>query len=103
MAENAGTEATATTTHREDEIRALVERLGRLHRSGGTVIERAAILAEGADCSTVERWIVAHGGEPEASASSSAGGLHSPRLSGAIGNPSSRPPARYVLPPGALN
>jgi hypothetical protein len=48
----------------EDAIRALARRLGRKHRSGGTVIERAAIVAEGADFEAVMTWIVAHGGKP---------------------------------------
>jgi hypothetical protein len=87
----------------EEEIRALVSRLSRRHPSGGTVIERAAIVAEGADASAVVAWIMDHAGEPEAAADTSAKrGLHSPRLSGPIGD-ESRPPARYVLPAGALN
>ena len=87
----------------EDEIRALVSRLSRRHPSGGTVIERAAIVAEGADSAAVVAWILDHEGEPEAAADvSSRGGLHSPRLSG-LAEPSSRAPARYVLPADALN
>lgn len=86
----------------DEEIRALVSRLGRRHSSGGTVIERAAIAAEGADCAEVEAWIVAHDGEPEVAAAPKASrGLHSARLSGPIGE--SRPPARYVLPAGTLS
>jgi hypothetical protein len=86
----------------DDEIQALVSRLSRRHPSGGTVIERAAIVAEGADSAAVVAWILDHDGEPEAAADTSAKrGLHSPRLSGPIG---SEPPApaRYVLPAGAL-
>jgi hypothetical protein len=87
----------------DDEIRALVTRLSRSHRSGGTVIERAAIVAEGADSAAVVTWILAHAGEPEAAVdTSSSGGLHGSRLGGAI-RPDARPPARYVLPAGALN
>jgi hypothetical protein len=87
----------------DDEIRALLTRLARHHPSGGTVVERAAIVAEGADSAAVVSWILAHEGEPEAPAeTSSKRGLHSPRLSGPIG---SEPPApaRYVLPAGALS
>ncbi|UUY03997.1 hypothetical protein LRS13_00260 [Svornostia abyssi] len=51
-------------TH-DDEIRTLVTRLSRPHRSGGRVIERAAVLAEGADFDAVMVWIEAHGGRPE--------------------------------------
>jgi hypothetical protein len=87
----------------DDEIRTLVTRLSRRHPSGGTVIERAAIVAEGADSAAVVAWILDHAGEPEAAAdTSSKRGLHSPRLSGPIG-PDPRPPARYILPAGALN
>src|SRR4051794_15806146 len=93
---------TAEATTEDDAIRTVVERLARSHRSGGVVIERAAILAEGADCTAVVAWITAHGGEPEAAAVSSAkGGLHGPRLSDSGGG-LQRFPARYVLPPGAL-
>jgi hypothetical protein len=87
----------------DDEIRDLLTRLSRRHPSGGTVIERAAIVAEGADSAEVVAWILAHAGEPEsADATSSKRGLHSPRLSGPIG-PGPRAPARYVLPAGTLN
>jgi hypothetical protein len=66
------------------------------------VIERAAILAEGAGASAVLTWISAHAGEPETLTSATAGrGLHSPRLQDA-GAADSRPPLRYVLPAGAL-
>jgi hypothetical protein len=86
----------------DDEIRALVSRLARRHSSGGTVIERAAIVAEGADSAAVVAWILDHEGEPEAAAESKASrGLHSARLGGPIGT--DRAPARYVLPAGALN
>jgi hypothetical protein len=87
----------------DDEIRALLSRLSRRHPSGGTVVERAAIVAEGADSGAVVTWILDHAGVPEAVAdTSSKRGLHSPRLSGPTGS-DSRPPARYVLPAGALN
>jgi hypothetical protein len=93
------TEATPVA-NRDDEIRALVERLARSHPSGGVVIERAAILAEGADCSAVVAWITARAGRPEAAVvTSKGGGLHGGRLTEI---PSGRPPARYVLPAGAL-
>jgi hypothetical protein len=85
------------------EINALVTRLSRPHSSGGVVIERAAILAEGADFAAVMNWITAHDGTPEATVSASRRqGLHGSQMSG--GNATaSRPPLRFVLPPGALN
>jgi hypothetical protein len=87
----------------DDEIRTLLSRLSRRHSSGGTVIERAAIVAEGADSTAVVAWILDHAGEPEAAVDkSSKGGLHGPRVSEPIG-PGPRAPARYVLPAGALN
>jgi hypothetical protein len=87
----------------DEEIRALLSRLSRRHPSGGTVIERAAIVAEGADSAEVVAWILEHSGEPEAVADTASNrGLHSPRLSGPIGS-APRAPARYVLPAGALN
>jgi len=87
----------------DEEIRALLSRLARRHPSGGSVIERAAIVAEGADSAEVVAWILDHAGEAEAPADTSASrGLHSARLSDPIG-PGPRAPARYVLPAGALN
>jgi hypothetical protein len=87
----------------DDEIRALLSRLSRRHPSGGMVIERAAIVAEGADSAAVVAWILDHAGRPEeASDTSASRGLHSPRVSGPIG-PAPRAPARYVLPAGTLD
>ncbi len=87
----------------DEEIRELLSRLSRRHPSGGTVIERAAIMAEGADTDQVVAWILEHEGEPEAPVEkSSHRGLHSPRLAGPIGS-EERAPARYVLPADALN
>jgi hypothetical protein len=89
---------TPAVPEREDAIRALVTRLSRPHRSGGDEIERAAILAEGADSKAIITWILAHGGEPEETvAVATRGGLW-----GSRGAPEQRPPRRYVLPTGAL-
>ncbi len=84
-------------------IRTLVSRLARQHPSGGQVIERAAILASGADSAAILAWITDHDGQPEALAPALAGsgGLHDGRLSGTRPPDASRP-QRYVLPPGAL-
>jgi hypothetical protein len=87
----------------DDAIRALVTRLARAHPSGGTVIERAAILAEGADSEAVTKWILAHGGEPEAAVETSRRhGIHGARLH-ASGGSAPRAPSRFVLPTGALD
>jgi len=86
----------------DEAIRAIVTRLSRPHPSGGDVIERAAILAEGADGTAIVQWILAHAGQPEATRPERrTGGLHGTRLSS---GPESEggPPRRYVLPVGAL-
>jgi hypothetical protein len=86
----------------DDAIRALVTRLARPHSSGGEVIERAAILAEGADFAAVMTWITAHAGVPETQvASAPRHGLHGSRLSYS-GGAESQTPLRFVLPAGAL-
>lgn len=88
----------------EDEaICALVTRLARTHPSGGAVIERAAILAAGADSAAVLAWIAAHDGLPEAQVAPVAAGrgLHGGQLNNR-GGAVTPPPRRYVLPPGAL-
>jgi hypothetical protein len=86
----------------DDAIRALVSRLARPHPSGGEVIERAAILAEGADFTEVVAWITAHAGIPEAiAASGPRHGLHGARLDSRDGA-QPRTPLRFVLPAGAL-
>lgn len=86
----------------DNAIRSLVVRLSRVHASGGTVIERAAVLAEGGDFESVMAWIVAHGGEPEADvAKPSRSGLYGSREHhGRAASP--RTPSRFVFPPGAL-
>jgi hypothetical protein len=67
------------------------------------VIERATLLAEGADFDAVMAWIEAHGGEPEAPAASrSKRGLHSPRLASGAGAGADPTPLRFILPAGAL-
>lgn len=85
----------------QDAIRLLVARLSRPHRSGGAVIERATILAEGPDSAAVFAWIAAHDGQPETQAPPVARGLHGAGLTG--GRAVSSTPRRYVLPPGALS
>jgi hypothetical protein len=88
----------------DDAIRILVNRLSRPHASGGRVIERAAILAEGAESASVLTWITAHAGEPEVLVprAASGRGLHSARTNERQGA-DTRAPLRYVLPPGAFS
>ena len=87
----------------EDAIRALVKRLSRPHPSGGRVIERAAILAAGANSSAILRWIAAHAWEAEELAALPTGsGLHAARIHDR-GGLDGRAPLRYVLPPEALS
>ena len=87
----------------DDEIRVLVTRLARAHPSGGTVIERAAIMAAGTGAKDVMTWIVAHGGTPEATVKPTASrGIHGWRLGGE--DDAKAPQAsRFVLPAGALD
>lgn len=67
------------------------------------MIERAAILAEGADFAAVMNWITAHDGTPDATVSATRGrGLHGSRMNGGDAT-ESRAPLRFVLPPGALD
>jgi hypothetical protein len=82
---------------RDDATRAVVTRLARRHPSGGRVIERAAILAEGADCAAVVAWIIAHRGKPEVALPATQRGLHGARADSSFAT-KPRVPARYVLP-----
>jgi len=85
----------------EEAIRAVVTRLSRQHPSGGRVIERAAVVAEGADSKTILDWITSHDGEPEGHPPEPAGGgLHRADRDGSRLAISS--PRRYLLPPGAF-
>jgi hypothetical protein len=84
-------------------IRSVVTRLSRQHPSGGQVIERAAVLAEGAESGAIIDWITSHDGLPESRAGvAPARGLHQGKLDASRGT-SSATPRRYVLPPGALS
>jgi hypothetical protein len=83
-------------------IRAAVVRLARPDGDGGAVIERAAIVAEGAPAAAIEAWVLAHGGEPEAPLlATPRPGLYALRPDGRL-SPGGRPPRRYVLPSDAL-
>jgi hypothetical protein len=85
------------------QINALVTRLSRPHPSGGVVIERAAILAAGADSPAVIDWIIAHAGAPDTTVHAGRSrGLHGSRMNDP--DPTeSRNPLRFVLPAGSLS
>ncbi|MHB8658559.1 MAG: hypothetical protein ACYC91_11495 [Solirubrobacteraceae bacterium] len=86
------------------EINALVTRLSRPHPSGGVVIERAAILAAGADFPAVMDWIIAHAGAPDTTptpTTTRSRGIHGSRLNDGDAT-ASRVPLRFVLPAEAL-
>jgi len=86
----------------EQMVRELVTRLSRHDSCGASVIERAAILAEGANTESIVTWILDHGGQPESPASATARrGLHGGRLQGR-GATDTAAPRRYVIPPGVL-
>jgi len=87
----------------DEEIRVLVTRLARPHASGGQVIERAALLAAGADFTSIMTWITDHAGVPDAAvASTPRRGLHGSRLHDGAAD-TTRTPLRYVLPADALS
>jgi hypothetical protein len=97
---------TSTTFEQLDDeaIQQLVTRLSRRHSSGGSVIERAAIMAEGAKSAAILKWITEHDWEPEeaAPASTTRGslGLHGMRQRD-LERGNAPAPRRYVLRPGA--
>jgi hypothetical protein len=86
----------------DDQIRAVVQGLSRPQRSGGAVIERAAILAAGGDFRAILAWIEDHDGVAEAVVTPAPkGGLHGSRMG--YGVPAeAAAPSRFILPPGAL-
>jgi hypothetical protein len=87
----------------DDAVREVVVRLARPHRNGGYVVDRAAILAEGADAVAILAWIIASAGVPEAASTSSKNrGLYGSLFS-AEGTAPPKNPARYILPAGALS
>jgi len=100
--ETTTTALSAAATH-DEEIRGLVTRLGRPHASGGTVIERAALMAEGADFDATIAWILAHGGQPEAARRAAPRrGLYGSGSDRSGAAASDATPRRFVLPADAL-
>jgi hypothetical protein len=85
-----------------DRLEAVVKRLARPHPSGGYVVERAALLASGADFGALIAWIDDHAGVAEAiSPQPARRGLHGARV-GLSGGSEPRNPLRFVLPAGSL-
>jgi hypothetical protein len=88
-----------------DAVGAVVRRLARPHASGGSVIERSVIIAEGAGSAAILSWIAAHHGVADSTAgagSARSGGLHGARISAAVGRDDA-PARRFVLPADAFD
>jgi transcription termination factor Rho len=86
----------------DERIKLLVARLSRPHSSGGLVIERAAILADGGDFSAVMDWITAHAGRADTTVAPPTGrGLHGSRVHG-TGAAAPTKPLRFLLPANAV-
>lgn len=80
------------------ELGVIVTRLARRHHSGGRVVERAALMAEGVDFAALLAWIAAHDGVPEDAATPT-------RTGGLFGDRHGQPPhqpLRFVLPATAF-
>jgi hypothetical protein len=89
-----------------DETEALVRRLARPHTSGGMVIERSVILAEGASSAAILSWISEHHGVADSTAPTTRSqGLHGARTNTSLQAAPARrfvlPPSAFVAPPGA--
>jgi hypothetical protein len=83
-----------------DETGALVRRLARPHPSGGLVIERSVILAEGANSSAILSWISKHDGVADSTVPAARSrGLHGARVDPP---PLAGPAQRFVLPARAF-
>ena len=83
-----------------DAIGAVIRRLARPHASGGLVIERSVILAEGTTSAAILKWIADHHGVADSTAGAGAarrGGLHGSRLN-AVVRQEGAPARRFVLP-----
>ena len=90
-------EVTQVTT---DPIAVLVRRLARPHASGGMVIERSVILAEGTNSAAILSWISDHDGIADSTvASTRSHGLHGPGFAAAQ---QAAPVRRFVLPARAF-
>lgn len=84
-----------------DAIGVLVRRLARPHGSGGMVIERSVILAEGADSAAILTWISDHDGVADSTTATARGsGLHGSRVNV---DQHAGPARRFVLPARAFD
>jgi hypothetical protein len=100
---DATTDAAKTDAGRTDAIGAVVKRLARPHASGGMVVERSVILAEGASSGAILSWISDHDGIADFSVAAARGqGLHGSRIN-ADAAPQTGPARRFVLPAGAFD
>ncbi len=82
-----------------DDTGEIVRRLARPHPSGGMVIERSVILAEGSGSAAILAWIRDHDGVADSTlASARSGGLHGSRGSGGLAARQDSPARRFVLP-----
>lgn len=79
-------------------LRAVVSRLARPDRSGGHVVERAALMADGTDFTALLGWIESHGGVPEALPPSATGA----RSAALFADRRPQHPRRFVLPAAAF-
>jgi hypothetical protein len=84
-----------------DAISARVKRLARPHSSGGTVIERSVILAEGDDSAAILSWISDHEGVADSTTiPARSTGLHGLRETVRTND---SPARRFVLPAHAFD
>jgi hypothetical protein len=91
-----------TAAAMDEDISTLVARLSRRHRSGGRVIERAAIMAEGGNSAAILAWLADNDWKPEADAPVSSDrdglGLHGMRREAERGRAQQQAPRRYISP-----
>jgi hypothetical protein len=86
-----------------DAVGAVVKRLARPHVSGGMVVERSVILAEGSSSAAILSWISDHDGIADFTvASARSHGLHGSRIDANAVLPDG-PARRFVLPAGTFD
>jgi hypothetical protein len=86
-----------------DAIGAVVKRLARPHASGGMVVERSVIMAEGTSSAEILSWISDHDGVADFTVTAvRSKGLHGSRID-AHAAPKDAPARRFVLPARAFD